>query len=450
MNTQFEFKINVELKPHQIKSIIDLEQRELEHSFSCNEGDVLGINPHFALQRLTRSSPEESDNPFITKLNINTTISIFGDIPGYGKTYSMVSLIARNRMPWNLDEPFEQNHIVNLHTNYLFSFKETTYLKKLDCTLLLASTSILKQWEESFDRSKNIVYCTVSNKKQLEELEDPDEYHVVLCSDKTYNSVVSKFSDYAWKRFVFDEAASIYVSKMRYVNAGFTWFITATFPTLSSKKIGRGEHYMNRIFNGMTPFMFDALVVKNEDDYVRSSFSLSPPIFEIHECISSNTINAVLKHVPTQVNVMLRAGNVAGAIAALGCKESNRSIIDIVVDKKQEKLQLALDSLEKWKKHLPSEKRKEGIEKWTKKIEDIKKEIKILTERISNVIDDVCSICQENIKNPILLTCCQNMFCVSCIMQWYEKQNLPLVSKEYNGKAHDTCKQTQRWRRRRL
>lgn len=69
---QFEFKIDIDLKPHQIKSVIDLERRESEHLFSCNEQDIMGIGPYLASMHITRSSTVVSEY-LITKLVIEVS-----------------------------------------------------------------------------------------------------------------------------------------------------------------------------------------------------------------------------------------------------------------------------------------------------------------------------------------------------------------------------------------
>ena len=68
--------IKVKLYPHQLASIYNMEEFE--------------------------------NNNFIYKDNciIDTKIGVNADISGYGKTMSMIGLIARDKMEWNLETPF--------------------------------------------------------------------------------------------------------------------------------------------------------------------------------------------------------------------------------------------------------------------------------------------------------------------------------------------------------
>jgi len=64
------------------------------------------LYPH-QLASIYKMEEFESNN-FIYKDNciIDTKIGVNGDISGYGKTMSMIGLIARNKMEWNLEKPF--------------------------------------------------------------------------------------------------------------------------------------------------------------------------------------------------------------------------------------------------------------------------------------------------------------------------------------------------------
>ena len=76
-------EIKISLYPHQLASIYEMEKREKE-------------------QRVI-------DNNVIIDMNI----SIQADKMGYGKTMSLVTLIYRDRMEWDLDVPFCKRNIMS-------------------------------------------------------------------------------------------------------------------------------------------------------------------------------------------------------------------------------------------------------------------------------------------------------------------------------------------------
>jgi S-DNA-T family DNA segregation ATPase FtsK/SpoIIIE len=56
----------------------------------------------------------------------------------------------------------------------------------------------------------------------------------------------------------------------------------------------------------------------------------------------------------------------------------------------------------------------------TKKIDDIKNKISLITSRIHD--NDICSICYDDIENKTITKCCQNPFCFKCIHIWLSKR----------------------------
>ena len=51
---------------------------------------------------------------------------------------------------------------------------------------------------------------------------------VILVVTSMYNNLIRSYSEYAWKRLIYDEPGHCRVSKMKEIIAGFYWFVTAT------------------------------------------------------------------------------------------------------------------------------------------------------------------------------------------------------------------------------
>ena len=77
------YEVNVELFPHQLAIIYKMEKLESENII-------------------------QKDN-YIKKTNIG----INGDITGYGKTFAMIGLIARDKFEWDLHTPFVFETIIS-------------------------------------------------------------------------------------------------------------------------------------------------------------------------------------------------------------------------------------------------------------------------------------------------------------------------------------------------
>ena len=134
--------------------------------------------------------------------HIETNIGVNADITGYGKTLSMVTLMMRDKMEWNLNTPYSFTHTVSLVGGRIKKTTTETY-EKLDTTLILVSQSIINQWYEEILKTQLSVKM-VASKKSIENV-IIDNYDVILVTPTMYNGLVFKYSQYAWKRFIFDE-----------------------------------------------------------------------------------------------------------------------------------------------------------------------------------------------------------------------------------------------------
>jgi SNF2 family DNA or RNA helicase len=115
---------------------------------------------------------------------------------------------------------------------------------------------------------------------------------------------------------------------------------------------------------------------------------------------------------------MIGAGDIKGAIARIGGGTTNESnLFDIVSRKQKEKLLSAKFSLEMWTARPNSAKE---IEMGTKRLKEIDTTLSELEEKYKKVLEDDCSICYSTISAPVLLPCCQNIFCGKCIITWFE------------------------------
>ena len=379
--------LHIELFPHQYQSVMDLEILENEKKRDLGGGRY-----------------------------IETTMGVFGDIPGYGKTLSMVTVIDRNKMEWSLGEYFyfEQIEAVGPSSTYITRVKIKK--ERLDCTLIVCSSSIIGQWEKEISRSKRLSFHTVTKRAHLEV--DPNDYCIVLCSDKMYNLFVDQFRQFAWKRFIFDEAASTHISSMKSVYAGFYWFITATFPNLS-KIGGRNTHFIKTIFSTISPVTFGYMLVKNNDDFVKSSYRINLPKKIIHNCIQSGVLRVVGDIVGGDISAMIAAGDIDGAIQNLGGEDGPRNIIDVVTENKKEEL---LKANEKVREHFRDRNKdkahQERYEMWKNRVDDIQKKLLLIKERFSKILEEDCSICSSKLQDPVLVPCCQNIVCAKCIIEW--------------------------------
>ena len=398
--------LSIKLFPHQLVSIYNMERME----------------------RVRKVKARTNDDYYITNFGV------LGDIPGYGKSYSIVALILRDKMPWNVEEEHENSTVISYNSHLKMVRK--TKKKRVGANLVLASPTLISQWKDYFSSIKSpFKIKEISNKKDITVNFKPNDWDVVLVNTTRFNDlincVLATSGQVVWKRFIFDEAASTHISGMRHVDAGFTWFVSATYTDLL-RTSGTRHHYMRDFFADINQDLLKLFVVKNPTHFVKHSFKM-PKVIEIeHVCLNPRVLNVLSNYIDHETKTMISAGDIKGAISRIGGGVANEANLFEMVSKKQkEKLAQSKFSLEFWKgRNNPKE-----IENWEKRVKECEKIIQELEEKYKTILQEDCSICFSKIENPILLPCCQNIFCAQCIIRWMDdKHSCPMCRSRLNGK----------------
>jgi len=394
-------ELKVDLYQHQLASVYQMEKREREQQIIFD--DTI----------------------------IETNIGINADMTGYGKTLSMITLIMRDKMKWDLNEPFTQS-CVTTHAGGRIKKSEIKRYNKLDTTLVLANQSIIHQWYKEFQKSPVSVAMITSRK--LIDTTIVENYDAILVTPSMYNRLICKYFNMAWKRFIFDEPGHIKVGGMQRIITGFIWLVTATPDAIISKHKNCRTSFMYEIIGRTGPrfinyflTIFKYLIIKNPDNFVQKSF-LMPPTHHHHYKCYNPIYKTVSRFVTPLISEMISAGNIQGALKALGGGET-KNIAELVRLKK-------LDELEVYKTRLQileiRNKRKQ-IDLIKNKIERISNQIRELDQRYREILSGDCSICYDKIKEPIMEPGCQNVFCGQCLLKWLEsKHSCPLCRAHIN------------------
>jgi uncharacterized Zn finger protein (UPF0148 family) len=255
----------------------------------------------------------------------------------------------------------------------------------------------------------------VASKKDLQEISeaDPNDYDIILITSTYYNQLVEVFENkkLAWRRFIYDEASSVHIPNMKYVTAGFYWFITATYPALLNFRSCRGGHLIRTVFNSMYHELLDMIVIKCPDDYIDQSYKVGEPIIKIHQCVNLAMLNVISDLIPVDIKTMISAGDVKGAIEHLGGKNSGGNIIELVKNRKIEELKEAEFKCDKYQHNNNTELHNT----WKDKVNRIKNQLKEIDERFNKMLEDDCPICYDSLLKPIMMPCCQFIYCGKCV-----------------------------------
>lgn len=362
--------INIPLFLHQLKSIEDMENLEREKEISLK-----GIT------------------------YIRTKLGVLGDLPGYGKSLSILGLIAKTRD--NKDE--NKKYIVERTKHYDYvSMSRVDVLPLISTTLILVNISIISQWIQELNRTL-LRYIAVSKPSELDDIKNVEDYDVVLVSNNVYNIFSQVHHKKCWKRFVIDEPTSLKVC-MEETHAEFYWLVTGTPNELYLK---RRTGFLNSLLPDVENFdLFNHLIVKNDDDLVKNSYVM-PPTKNVYYKCKGNISKIFEGLVSDNLIEMIESVNINGVFNTL-CEEKYNNnevtIYDVYKSRKTKRIEEYESDKDKSKN--------------MEKMKTIKEHLSLFEKRLFRyVVQNKCIICNGKHTTPSVLSCCQQIFCGECVMK---------------------------------
>ena len=380
--------LNINLFPHQLASIFKLEEREKNKKIiNYGSGNI-----------------------------IESSVGIFADITGYGKSLSIIGMLVRDKMKWDVSSKYEHCYLSRIYGNGIIKKYHKSYYDKINCNLIVASQSLINQWKKELSYSK-LKFCCITTRKQANNC-DPHQYDVIISSPTMYNKFISRFRNFIWKRFIFDEPTHTRISAMKIILANFYWFISATPDMLLWSYGAHRNAFITSIFRYDIEYNdFKLLFVKNNDNFVKKSYNIPIEIHQYHECYQAVT-NMLKSIINQNILDMVSAGNIEGAVKSLGGQKTD-NIVEVVKQNKLEKLQEIELKIQRYTRRNNTI----HIEKWKKEKKRIENQIEELDQRFKNILNSNCTICLNQLNKPVMLSCCQNIFCGECIFEWLKKKN---------------------------
>jgi hypothetical protein len=386
-------ELKLDLYPHQLASVFKMETLEREKKIKTN--DVI----------------------------TETVIGINADITGYGKTLAMVTLIMRDRMDWDLDEPFITESIETFAANRIVK-RNLSYFNKNNTTLILVSQSIVQQWLKEL-KYTDLTVKAITTRKDANTV-DADEYDVIIVTPTMYNRFVERFHSICWKRFIFDEPGHIRVPAMRRINSGFMWLVTATPDSIIAQHRNCRSSFMYDIVNRNRWYavenVFGSITIKNPDEFVKQSFEMPPTHHNYYNCYSPlyHTLNGIVND---RIINMINANNIDGVINALGGGDKTSNITELVRNKKLEELEEINAKIRIYTTRGDEDR----LKHWTERKERVDAQLAELDKRFQDLLTKECNICYDKLQSPVMEPGCQNIFCAKCLMTWLkDKTTCPL------------------------
>jgi SNF2 family DNA or RNA helicase len=436
-------KIKKVLKPHQLACLYKAIYME-------NVGTITYRNNLVNRDHNLRNIP--------TTIKISTNIGIIGDIVGYGKTLTAISIIAHN--------PLENIHINNtkVHSfhsakayNYFTAVSENLNLPNFDnminSTLIIVPRGpVYVQWEKTLKESTDLKYIAIDDlnyiKKNLPILKNNNErtiidyfnqFDVVLIKNTTLDKFLNYYNGsgsniihfiYNWKRIMIDECHDI-INKIEIFDYLFIWLISGTYFNMCNKISSSSYSQYYNIKDILREDYINYILVKCNKDFVKDSFKIPAIIEYYHLCKMSKYLKIIKKYINSAILDKINANDISGAIKDLGgkneteegmatliCADMNKNLSN---KKKEHEYISGLDILEDFKairlKHIENE------------IQIIEGKIKDLTDRITEINNKICSICLDTVTQPIILEC-THIFCGACLFSFLNSSTQSSMNKK--------------------
>lgn len=419
--------ITTKLKPHQLAALYKIKEME-QNEFIYYKSDINNEDYY----------------------EIRTNIGIIGDKVGYGKTLIALSLIAELKLKnifindksiktyninFNNNDNNDSNNMIIKHINSKIENISNNYI---NTTLIIVPRGpVYNQWKTSIKKQSKLNILEIDDLrkiKTLTKIKDNNEeiikkyfekYDGILIKNTTLKKLLIYYYNFnlilKWSRIIVDEAHDILnsISNLSYL---YLWLISASYTQLLNIKSGT-TNSLNLIKN-LLKNELDYVIVKSNINFIKKSFEL-PKINEIvYKCKISLKLDVIRPYLSKSLIEKLDASDLHGMIKEMGGKViSENNIIDIFTTNLKKDIHNKKCDLEHILKiDIDENERKNKKEIISKNIKILEDRLYELTERLSYINEKKCSICLDNINNPIYLEC-SHTFCSKCLIIWHKRNN---------------------------
>lgn len=442
------------LRPHQQAIVYEMEQREIK--------SLQGIQY----------------NNTTTYINFG----VLGDNVGSGKSLSILSHIARMNSADHRNTPLVKMELQEYSRSNCFTIHSKKIKDISGANLIIVPHTIFKQWMTYVKTQTTLKANFIRNKKDL--ACHKTAYANVLNNDFTLvsNTLFSEFmaaiSRYTivWKRIFIDEVDTIKISSYSAaLRGGFIWFISATWPNFImnghvlrprikmqildhmdmhhpdlnewiKNEFGSRADYVffkctstkwlhgysiQTVFGGMS-------LLRTCDAFLKESQSMPPIFTQIMLCKQTKMNRLVHGEVGPEVQQMLNAGDVQGALAHLGVtSDTPLSLVEAINSQRQKDLE-RLEKTYAFKETITyanPQAKEQALESLKTKINSLRDRITSFQQRIQEVEKESCPICYCE-PDPITMTpCCNQIFCGSCILTTLSRNpSCPMCRQKFSAK----------------
>lgn len=382
---------------------------------------------------------------FRGRFEIESNIGVLGDIVGYGKTLTALSIIASTPAR-NIFHGHRDVYSCNTRTGYshfVGTYDRADVLDEEDiihCTLIVVPRGpVYVQWEKAIREQTNLKVLAIESLPYIrKELPPPDstraqlqaffeQYDIVLIKSTTLKSFMSYYEvPYrehpikAWSRIMIDEAPDI-INTIPLFGFRFLWLISATYECLLYRTYA-SRHLMSfAIRDIINEERLRLLLIKGQRDFVMQSFSIPQAQEHYYLCEMPAQFAAVHSFLHPSVQERLNANDIPGVIRELGgTHETEEDIVSLLTREIERDIRNKEREIEYIQNiELPEDAREQRLLVLNRDLSRMQDRRQNLMDRVTALAEKTCPICYENYKNPIVLPC-THVFCGECLLHWMQ------------------------------
>jgi hypothetical protein len=345
--------------------------------------------------------------------SIETSIGILSDLPGSGKSYTMLAHLLTSP-----DPPVPpMSHAAYLRGLLTYKVQALANVNCINTNLLVVTRGTIKQWqgylETMFAAPPEFTTIIKSCIKKQDEIDRvlTGHYRLVVTDESGLKNLGKdgRFFTARFKRFVMDEADSVHLPGFRLPHATFYWLITATPSTLVMRQSATVD--LRSLFALSSMHEVRLIQVASDPAFVQASLQL-PDVVQHTIRVRRNSINTVLRDlVPEQVMTAIEANDFRSAVALLGADAvtDEEHLVSAVISRYKREV----EELEKRYAEAPVN----LLDSLQKRIVETNAKIASIAERIRSTECcpiGLCDLTPDTIR--AVVPCCQNVFLFENLM----------------------------------
>lgn len=353
---------------------------------------------------------------------VHTRLGWFADPPGAGKTRVVIAVAAG-------PSPIEKTVTYSVCAGELASstFRVAPLRgTHVQTTVVVVPPSIVAQWETELVAAGagHFTVRLVAHASAMRlRLAAGDLPCVTLVCSTRYPEVCEALEGYVPHRLVLDEAPRLKLTAHR-ITSRFTWLVSATRETPDvADLLPRGSRAYWSALRALPMSSLRAIAVRNADAAIIYPCSITN--YE-HVCIGDAAmLLAPRQYVGESVRAMLDANDVQGALAELGggAGEDLMTVVRRRIASDTEETGLQLRQIEIQLARLTGyarERTAAQLVRVEQRLERLRRDAANADARFADALLSDCAICHSTLEHPVLVPCCQNLFCAVCMLSWMQ------------------------------